>query len=75
MTSKSKLSSKYQITIPREVRDHLLLEKGDEVFFAIINGQVIVRKATAMDVDYYTSLESTLTEWIGKNDEEAYRDL
>lgn len=71
----SKLTSKYQTTIPQEVRDFLLLKKGDEVVFEIENGQVVIRKATALDLEYLSSVESTLSEWNSKNDEEAYRNL
>jgi AbrB family looped-hinge helix DNA binding protein len=74
-SSKSKLTSKYQTTIPQEVREFLLLQKGDEVIFEIENGQVVIRKATALDLDYLASVESTLSEWNSENDEEAYKTL
>lgn len=75
MRSKSRLTSKYQTTIPQKIRTLLLLKKGDEVVFEIENGQVTVRKATPSDLDYFSSVESTLTEWSGENDEKAYEDL
>ncbi|MBI2026927.1 MAG: type II toxin-antitoxin system PrlF family antitoxin [Deltaproteobacteria bacterium] len=71
----SKLTSKYQATIPEEVRKFLLLKKGDRVLFEIEDDQVIVRKATAFDVEYLNSVASTLSEWGSDNDEEAYKDL
>ncbi len=74
-SSKSKLTSKYQTTIPQEVRELLLLKKGDEVIFEIENGQVVLRKATALDLEYLSSVASTLSEWNSENDEEAYKDL
>jgi antitoxin PrlF len=74
-SAKSKLTSKYQTTIPQEIRDLLLLRKGDEVIFEIEDGQVLIRKATALDLDYLSSVESTLSEWNSENDEEAYKDL
>lgn len=74
-SSKSKLTSKHQTTIPKEVRKLLLLEKGDEVVFEIENGQVTLRKATPLDLEYFASVESTLSEWNSKNDDEAYDDL
>jgi antitoxin PrlF len=73
--AKSKLTSKYQTTIPQEVRELLLLQKGDEVVFEIEDGQVVLRKATPLDLEYLSSVESTLSEWNSDNDEEAYRDL
>lgn len=73
--SKSKLTSKYQTTIPQEVRELLLLKKGDEVVFEIEGGQVVIRKATPLDIEYLSSVESTLSEWNSENDEEAYKNL
>ena len=73
--SKSKLTSKYQTTIPQEVRELLLLKKGDEVVFEIEDGQVVIRKATPLDIEYLSSVESTLSEWNSENDEEAYKNL
>lgn len=74
-SSKSKLTSKYQTTIPREVRELLLLKKGDEVVFEIEDGQVVIRKATPLDLEYLSSVESTLSEWNSENDEDAYKSL
>lgn len=74
-SSKSKLTSKYQTTIPQEVRELLLLKKGDEVVFEIEDGQVVIRKATPLDIEYLSSVESTLSEWSSENDEEAYKNL
>ena len=74
-SSKSKLTSKYQTTIPQEVRELLLLKKGDEVVFEIEDGQVVIRKATPLDLEYLASVESTLSEWNSENDEDAYKNL
>lgn len=72
----SKLTSKFQTTIPERVRKSLGLQKGDVVAFEIKSGNVVtLRKATPMDLRFAKSLENTLTEWTSDNDEEAYRDL
>ena len=43
----STLTSKGQTTIPREVRDHLKLQSGDQIDFVIqTDGSVLVRPAT-----------------------------
>ena len=43
----STLTSKGQTTIPKEVRDHLQLQSGDQIDFVIQNdGSVIVRPAS-----------------------------
>ncbi len=71
----SKLTSKYQATIPEEIRDFLGLDKGDQVAFEIKNGKVVLRRITPMDLEFAKSVERTLSEWESDNDEEAYRDL
>jgi antitoxin PrlF len=71
----TKLTVKFQTTIPAEVRQFLHLNKGDSVIFEIENDRVTVRKALPMDQEYLRSLESTLCEWDSENDEDAYRDL
>lgn len=74
-SAKSKLTSKYQTTIPQKVRELLLLKQGDQVVFEIENGQVTMRKATPLDIEYLESVESTLSEWTSENDEKAYGKL
>ncbi|MBM3790425.1 MAG: AbrB/MazE/SpoVT family DNA-binding domain-containing protein [Acidobacteria bacterium] len=71
----TKLTEKYQTTIPAEVRQVLELSKGDSVVFEIDNGRVTVRKALPMDMKYLRSLESALCEWMSEHDRDAYRGL
>lgn len=74
-TATSKLTKKYQATIPEPVRRLLHLEAGDAIAFDIEGGDVHLRKARAVDLAFARSLEGTLTEWTTEADEEAYRDL
>jgi AbrB family looped-hinge helix DNA binding protein len=73
----SKLTSKYQATIPAPVREALDLHAGDEVVFDIEPGHgVHVRKATSLDTEFARALNPTLaSEWLSAADEEAWRDL
>lgn len=75
MQQLSKLTSKFQATIPLAVRRKLGLKPGDAVVFEIENDVITVRRATALDWEYAKSLEGTLTEWLSKEDDEAYRGL
>jgi AbrB family looped-hinge helix DNA binding protein len=69
----SKLTSKYQTTVPALVRDALLLEKGDSLVFELDEGgRVCVRKAVPMDEGFNSSLAATLSEWESDADDEAY---
>ncbi len=75
MQQLSKVTSKYQATIPLAVRRKLGLKPGDAVVFEIENDAVTVRRATVLDREYAKALEGTLSEWLSKEDEEAYRGL
>lgn len=71
----SRLTSKYQATIPQAIRRKLNLKPGDAVVFEIEDDTVTVRRATALDKEYAKALEGTLTEWLSKEDDEAYGGL
>jgi len=75
MQQLSKVTSKYQATIPLAVRRKLGLKPGDAVVFEIENDTITVRRATALDREYAKALEGTLSEWLSKEDDEAYRGL
>lgn len=72
----ARLTSKYQATIPKEIRRHLHLESGDEVFYELLSDNtVIIRKAFPLDLDYFEALNSTLNEWESEEDEQSYKNL
>ena len=74
--SNSKLTSKFQTTIPQDIRAMLKLKAGDQIIFEITQDkQVVIKKAMPADIAYLRALESTLSEWNSKNDEEDYGDL
>jgi len=72
----AKLTSKFQATIPKEIRTHLHLESGDQILYELLSDDtVIVRKITPLDLDYLQALNSTMNEWRSEEDEQAYKDL
>jgi antitoxin PrlF len=72
----SKLTTKSQATIPEKIRKILGLSPGDSVAFEIDqNKKVMIRKARPIDFEFAKAIEGTLSEWLSKNDEEAYCDL
>lgn len=71
----SRLTSKYQATIPADVRRALRLKQGDVVQFEIDGDRVTLRRQQVSDRAYLKGLESTLSEWGSPYDDEAYRDL
>ncbi len=74
-TATSKLTKKYQATIPEPVRRLLHLQAGDAIAFDIDDDDVHLRKAQPVDFVFTQSLEGTLTEWVSEADEKAYHDL
>jgi len=74
-TTTSKLTTKYQTTIPQSVRQLLQLDAGDAIAFDISNETVYVRKARSVDLAFAQNLEGTLQEWNSKADQDAYREL
>jgi AbrB family looped-hinge helix DNA binding protein len=72
----SKLTSKYQTTVPALVREALLLDKGDALVFEVQDGGLVtVRKAVPLDDGFNRALGASLSEWESDADAEAYRDL
>lgn len=75
MPEVSRVTTKYQATIPLEIRRFLNLKPGDSVAFEIKNGVVRVARATPRDLAYAEAIEGTLNEWTSNADEEAYGEL
>ncbi len=74
-TATSKLTSKYQATVPEVVRKKLKLNAGDVIAFEIEDKIIKLRKAKPIDIEFSSALVPTLSEWDSENDEEAYNDL
>jgi antitoxin PrlF len=71
----SKVSTKYQATIPLKVRKFLGIKQGDAVAYDIENGEVKLRRAIPVDLAYSRAVAATLSEWDSKADDDAYGDL
>jgi AbrB family looped-hinge helix DNA binding protein len=68
-TQMSKVSSKWQTTIPSEVREELGLKPGDLIQYSLDSGKLILRKISIEDVVYLKLIEKTLNEWEGDEDD------
>lgn len=75
MTTSSRLTAKYQATIPRPVRCALGIGRGDRIAFVIHNDQVWLRKDRIGDRVYAKALEPAMGEWATAEDDEAYQGL
>jgi AbrB family looped-hinge helix DNA binding protein len=73
----SKITSKGQTTIPKEIREALHAGGGDTLAFEPQgDGTVMVRKVQPFDLTWHDALSSTFAdEWNSPEDEEAFRDL
>ena len=71
----SKVTSKFQTTIPQSIRDVMGISQGDAVVFEIEEGRVFINRLQPLDLDYLNAVSGTLSEWLSPEDEEAYRDL
>jgi antitoxin PrlF len=76
MRSIAKITAKGQTTIPANVRAALQVAAGDLIAWEVSDdGTAKVRRVQPLDIEYLRALEGTLSEWAGKADEDAYRDL
>jgi antitoxin PrlF len=71
-----KMTSKGQVTVPKQIRDKLRLAAGDELMFSIDGNAVRLQKARPIDVAWHRSVEAMLApEWNSPEDDEAFGDL
>jgi antitoxin PrlF len=71
----SKVTSKFQTTIPQTIRDAMGISQGDAVVFEMEEGRVFIKRLQPLDLEYLNAVFGTLSEWLSPEDEEAYRDL
>ena len=73
----SKVTTKGQVTIPKEVRERLRVGAGDVIAYEFLeNGLVVVRKMEPFDAGWHSALSTTLAdEWNSPEDNEAFGDL
>jgi AbrB family looped-hinge helix DNA binding protein len=73
--SYARLTSKGQVTVPKEVRQQLHLEPGDLLSYEVEGDEVRMRKVGRFDAAWHRALNATLEEWNSPQDDEAFRDL
>jgi len=70
-TAYSKITTKAQTVIPREVRSRLGLKAGDRLRYRMTAKGVLIEKAEQEGDDPF----ATFTEWSSEADERAYKSL
>lgn len=68
----SKLSSKSQVTLPREVREALGAKPGDTIVYEVEGNIVRLKRLEPFDAAFHLALSSTLDEWASDDDSEAF---
>jgi antitoxin PrlF len=71
----ARLTSKGQVTVPKEVRQRLHLEPGDVLAYEVEGDAVRVSKVQRFDAAWHQALATTLEEWNSPEDNEAFGDL
>jgi AbrB family looped-hinge helix DNA binding protein len=71
----SRLSTKGQVTIPKEVRKAIGVETGDTIAYEVAKGVVTLKRVEPFDVAFHATLSGTLDEWTTPEDQEAFCDL
>lgn len=71
----SRLSSKGQVTIPKEIRETIGLKPGDMIAYEVENGVVTLTRVESFDAAFHAALSGTLDEWTTPDDDQAFRDL
>ena len=71
----SKITTKSQTTVSKEVREALGVKPGDMLVYRIAKGKVSLARAEPLDRAYLKAVESTLSEWTSPEDAAAYDKL
>jgi AbrB family looped-hinge helix DNA binding protein len=71
----SKISSKGQVTLPKEVREAVGLHPGDMIAYEVKDGVIVLRHVEPFDAAFHAALSNTLDEWATPEDDKAFRDL
>ena len=71
----SKITSKGQITLPKEVRKTLGVAAGDRLAYEVDGNTVRLRKAEPFNAAWHGAVARTLEEWNSPQDDEAFSSL
>ena len=75
MLHTSKLTSKFQVTVPVPVRQALQLKAGDLIGFQVQGNEVRLRRTAPLDLAFAQTLKGTLGEWSSPQDDKAFESL
>ena len=59
----SKITSKGQVTIPKSIRDTLMVKEGDYISYELRESEIAIKKVPKADLEWARALHGTLSEW------------
>ncbi len=74
----SKITSKGQIAIPKDIRDIEGFKEGTKIAILAFENRIELRPLKQMNEKMYTAVaseKSLAKDWLSKEDEEAWKDL
>ncbi len=71
--AKTRITTKGQVTIPKEVRERLALRPGDELEFTEEDGVFRLRKR--VDPEVFKKYRGYLKEWAGQDSDDLVREM
>lgn len=72
MLTVSKVTSKYQASIPKDIRKKLGINTGDYIKFVAAGDNIIIKKVSSLDKDFLKLMENNLQEWNSKEDDKQF---
>ena len=66
----ARMTSKGQLTVPKPIRDKLMVSAGDSLVFEDRKGEIIIRKQSTVDELWNRGLAATLGEWADELDDD-----
>lgn len=66
------VSSRGQLTLPSEMRKKYKIDEGSVLVAEDRNGEIILRPATVMEVEYYT--DDQINEWVAADTFQSDKD-
>jgi AbrB family looped-hinge helix DNA binding protein len=74
-----RLTSKHQITVPKDVREALGLKAGDHVRFELRDGEAVMAREkparATIDAEWVEMMKLSMPEWFSEEEDAYWADL